>query len=198
VPALERRIKLLFFTGLIVPVLLLTVFDVVAANSRYDPELKKVLQEAIDSPNRFEDRFAAEVWLHDMSNRLLRFVKDPRERISLLKNIHYEARRADLEPELVLAVIEVESHFDQFAISSAGARGLMQVMPFWLDEIKLADNNLFKIETNLRMGCTILRYYLDMEEGDLGPALARYNGSYGRSVYPEKVIRALNRHWFRQ
>lgn len=195
---LEKRIRLQFFNDLILPALLLVSANVIAADSAYDPELKKLLQQAIDSPNRFEDRFDAQVWLHDMSNRLLRFVKDPGERITLLKHIHYEAKRAELEPELVLAVIEVESHFDQFAISRSGARGLMQVMPFWLDEIKLANNNLFKIETNLRMGCTILRYYLDMESGDLGPALARYNGSYGKSIYPEKVIRALNRRWFRQ
>jgi len=133
-----------------------------------------------------------------MSQRLSRFVKDPRERITLLKSIHYEAKRVNLEPELVLAVIEVESHFDRFAISVAGARGLMQVMPFWLDEINLSDKNLFKIRTNLRMGCTILRYYLDRENGNLGPALARYNGSFGKTVYPEKVIRALNTHWFKQ
>ena len=178
--------------------LLAVVVPVLAANQQFDPQLKKLLQQAINSPNAFEDRFDAEVWLHDMNQRLARFVKDPRERIELLKSIHYEATRANLEPELVLAVIEVESHFDRFAISVAGARGLMQVMPFWLDEINLSDKNLFKIRTNLRMGCTILRYYLDMEKDDLGPALARYNGSYGKSVYPEKVIRALNRHWFKQ
>lgn len=170
----------------------------VASNTQFDPQLKKLLQEAIDSPHAFEDRFEAEVWLQDMSNRLRRFVEDPEERILLLKNIHYEAKRANLEPALVLAVIEVESHFDRFAISVAGARGLMQVMPFWLDEINLSDKNLFKIRTNLRMGCTILRYYLDMESDDLGPALARYNGSYGKTIYPEKVIRALNRNWFNQ
>ena len=169
-----------------------------AASQEFDPELKRLLQEAVDSSNGFEDKFAAQVWLQDMSHRLQRFVKDPKERIILLKSIHYEATRANLEPELVLAVIEVESHFDQFAISVAGARGLMQVMPFWLDEINLSDKNLFKIRTNLRMGCTILRYYLDMEKGDLGPALARYNGSYGRTVYVEKVINALHKHWFKQ
>ena len=169
-----------------------------ATSTSFDPELKRLLQEAIASSDGFEDRFEAEVWLQDMSNRLARFVDDPKERIQLLRSIHYEATRAGLEPELVLAVIEVESHFDRFAISRAGARGLMQVMPFWLDEINLSDKNLFKIRTNLRMGCTILRYYLDMEDGDLGPALARYNGSYGRTVYPEKVITALNKHWFKQ
>ncbi len=169
-----------------------------AASQEFDPELKRLLQEAVDSSNGFEDEFAAQVWLQDMSNRLKRFVKDPKDRIILLKSIHYEATRANLEPELVMAVIEVESHFDQFAISVAGARGLMQVMPFWLDEINLSDKNLFKVRTNLRMGCTILRYYLDMEQGNLGPALARYNGSYGRTVYVEKVINALHKHWFKQ
>jgi soluble lytic murein transglycosylase-like protein len=168
------------------------------AATEFDPELQRLLQQAIASSDGFEDRFEAAVWLQDMSQRLSRFVKDPRERINMLKSIHYEATRAGLEPELVLAVIEVESHFDRFAISRSGARGLMQVMPFWLDEINLSDKNLFKIRTNLRMGCTILRYYLDMEKGDLGPALARYNGSLGKTVYPEKVTRALNRHWFKQ
>lgn len=169
-----------------------------SATIEFDPKLKRLIEEAVNSPIGFEDQFDAQVWLSDMSNRLARFVKDPAERIEILKTIHYEARRANLEPELVLAVIEVESHFDRFAISVSGARGLMQVMPFWLDEINLSDKNLFKIRTNLRMGCTILRYYLDVESGDLGPALARYNGSYGKTVYPEKVIKALNRHWFKQ
>ncbi len=164
-----------------------------------DPELKRLLQEAVRETDGFEDRYDAEVWLHDMSRRLERWVKDPRERIEILKTVHYEARRAGLEPELVLAVIEVESAFDRFAISVSGARGLMQVMPFWLDEIQLSDKNLFRIRTNLRMGTTILRYYLDMEKGDLGPALARYNGSYRHyNGYAAKVVRALQRHWFKQ
>ena len=163
-----------------------------------DHRLKQLLQEAIDSPNSFEDRFDAQVWLNDMNQRLSSFIEDPEERISVLKSVHYEASRANLEPELVLAVIEVESRFDRFAISVSGARGLMQVMPFWLQEINLSDKNLFKIRTNLRMGCTILRYYLDMESGNLGPALARYNGSYGKTRYPEKVIQALHKHWFKQ
>lgn len=167
-------------------------------NEEIDPALKQALQLAINSPNNFEDKFDAQVWLQDMSNRLKRFVDDPVERIALLKTIHFEARRVDLEPELVLAVIEVESHFDQFAISVSGARGLMQVMPFWLEEIQLSNKNLFKLQTNIRMGCTILRFYLDKESGDIGPALARYNGSYGKTKYPNKVIKALNTHWFKQ
>lgn len=163
-----------------------------------DPALRKLLQQAVNSTSGFQDRFDAEVWLQDMSTRLSRFIKDPKERILLLKTVHYEAKRAGLEPELVLAVIEVESHFDRFAISVSGARGLMQVMPFWLDEINLSDKNLFKIRTNLRMGCTILRYYMDRESDNLGPALARYNGSYGKTKYPAKVSKALKKHWFKQ
>jgi soluble lytic murein transglycosylase-like protein len=156
------------------------------------------LKQAIDSDPGFEDRFDAEVWLLDMSRRLEKFVPDPATRIEMLKLIHYESRRVSLEPELVLALIEVESRFNEFAISVSGARGLMQVMPFWLDEIGISDRNLFKIRTNLRMGCTILRYYMDLESNNLGRALARYNGSLGRDVYPNKVITALNKHWFKQ
>jgi soluble lytic murein transglycosylase-like protein len=169
-----------------------------AAQSEPDPELRRLLIEAIKTDSGFEDRFDAQVWLLDMSQRLEKFVADPATRVEMLKRIHYEARRVNLEPELVLALIEVESAFDEFAISVSGARGLMQVMPFWLNEINLSDTNLFKIHTNLRMGCTILRYYMDMEPDDLGRALARYNGSLGSTVYPNKVVDALHSNWFKQ
>ena len=170
----------------------------VPASTQPDPELRRLLKQAIEIDNGFEDRFEAEVWLLDMSRRLEKFVADTQTRIEILKRVHYEATRVGLEPELVLAVIEVESHFDEFAISVSGARGLMQVMPFWLNEIGISDQNLFKIRTNLRMGCTILRYYMDMEPNDLGRALARYNGSLGKTVYPNKVISALHKNWFKQ
>lgn len=170
----------------------------VYASETHDSELRRLLQEAISADVGFNDRFDAEVWLVDMSNRLEPFVENTKTRITLLKQLHYEATRANLAPELVLALIEVESRFDQFAISVSGARGLMQVMPFWLDEIGISDKNLFRIRTNLRMGCTILRYYLDMESGNLTRALARYNGSLGKYKYPNKVISALNARWFRQ
>jgi soluble lytic murein transglycosylase-like protein len=168
------------------------------AQASTDPELRRLLRQAIEADSGFQDKFDAQVWLLDMSQRLEKFVPDAAIRVELLKTVHYEARRVGLEPELVLAVIEVESHFDEYAVSVAGARGLMQVMPFWLDEIGISDRNLFKIRTNLRMGCTILRYYVDMEPDDLGRALARYNGSLGRTVYPNKVINALHRNWFKQ
>jgi soluble lytic murein transglycosylase-like protein len=183
---------------LLTPLVLLFLATPVRAQEPADPVLRNLLKKAVESDYGFADRFDAQVWLLDMSQRLEKYVPDPETRIDMLKLVHYEARRAEIEPELVLAVIEVESGFDEFAISVAGARGLMQVMPFWLDEIGLSDKNLFKIRTNLRMGCTILRYYMDMEPNDLGRALARYNGSLGRTVYPNKVISALQRNWFKQ
>lgn len=161
------------------------------------PELRERLKSAIESADSFNDRFEAEVWLLDMSNRLSRFIDDTDQRLELLKLVHREARRVDLPPELVLAVIEVESAFDRWAISRAGALGLMQVMPFWLDEIGHPEDNLHDPRTNVRMGTTILKYYIDMEDGDLRAGLARYNGSYGRRVYPDKVFNALSRRWYR-
>lgn len=163
-----------------------------------DPALREILRNAIEEADSFEDRFAAEVWLSDMSQRLSRRMPDAEERLELLRLVHHEATRANLPPELVLAVIETESGFDRFAISVVGAQGLMQIMPFWLEEIGHPDDNLFHMRTNLRMGCTILRYYIDMEKGDLRKALARYNGSAGKRKYPDKVFRALSERWFRQ
>ncbi len=162
-----------------------------------EPELRDRLALTIGAADSFEHRFDAEVWLVDMSARLRRFIPDEAQRLELLRLVHSEARRAKLSPELVLAVIEVESRFDRFALSVAGAQGLMQVMPFWLREIGRPDDNLFQVRTNLRMGCTILKFYLDKERGNLVHALARYNGSYGRVDYPVKVIEALNRRWYR-
>jgi len=163
-----------------------------SSTTQTNPELRRLLQEAINSDAGFNDRFHAEVWLMDMSGRLEPFIPDPESRITLLKQLHYEATRVNLPPELVLAVIEVESGFDQYAISVSGARGLMQIMPFWLDEIAISDKNLFRVRTNLRMGCTII------ESNDLTRALARYNGSLGKPDYPNKIIAALNERWFRQ
>ena len=162
-----------------------------------DPELRKLLVAAVAEVDTFPDRFEAEVWLTDMSHRLRHQVEDPQERLEILKTVHYEASRANLPPELVLAVIDIESNFDRFAISHAGALGLMQVMPFWLEEIGRPGDNLFHIRTNLRMGCTILRYYMDMEPKSLIRALGRYNGSLGRRKYGDKVVNRLRGKWFR-
>lgn len=163
-----------------------------------DPDLRRALIEAMRSATSFSDRFDAEVWLVDMSHRLRHRLKDSRERVRLLKMVHNEASRVGLPPELVLAVIDVESDFDRWAISRAGAQGLMQVMPFWLAEIGRPGDNLHHPGTNLRLGCTILRYYLDRESGDLKRALARYNGSLGKTEYAHRVLDALRTRWYRQ
>lgn len=171
-----------------------------ADNSRHTltTELRAKLESAIASTDSFKDRFDAEVWLTDMSTRLRQFITDEHERIEILKNVHQEAHRANLHPELVLAVIEIESRFDRYAISRAGAQGLMQIMPFWLKELNQPDGRLFDIKTNLRLGCTILRHYLDKEKDDLRNALARYNGSRGNRKYPDKVFTALSERWFKR
>ena len=168
----------------------------VRADEGPDPELREILRAAANDSDSFPDRFDAEVWLTDMSRRLARHVEDPEERIELLTLVHYEASRVELPPELILAVIEVESNFDRYAISVAGAIGLMQIMPFWLDEIGRPNDNLLHIDTNLRYGCTILRFYYDKEKGDLRRALGRYNGSLGKRKYPNKVIDKLSKKWF--
>ncbi len=162
-----------------------------------EPELRLRLTEAIRNADSFEDRFDAEVWLLDMSNRLKKFMPNDKLRLDFLRMLHAEAARANIPPELALAVIEIESRFDRYALSVAGAQGYMQIMPFWLKEIAGPQDNLFHARTNLRMGCTILRFYLDKERGNLVNALARYNGSYGKPQYPYKVITALNKRWYR-
>ena len=162
-----------------------------------DEALKQRLVEALADTVGFSDRFDAEVWLVDMAGRLQQRFPEEYKRLDLLKHIHYEATRAKLPPELVLSVIQVESNFDRFAISEAGARGLMQVMPFWLAELGRPDANLFDPQTNLRFGCTILRYYLDREKGNMARALARYNGSKGSLRYPNLVFAALRDKWYR-
>ncbi|PCJ11549.1 MAG: hypothetical protein COB04_18935 [Gammaproteobacteria bacterium] len=159
-------------------------------------EVRQQLREAINAAPSFGDRFDAEVWLVDMSSRLERYVKDPQERLAILRLVHHYATQANLSPQLVLAVIEVESHFNRFAISSVGAQGLMQIMPFWKNEIGTQQDNLTHIETNLKYGCSILSHYLKKEKGGLTQALARYNGSYNQTWYPEKVLLAWEKHWF--
>lgn len=158
-----------------------------------DEELRRSLKRNIEAADSFEDRFEAEAWLMLMSGRLERYVKDPERRLRLLREVHREARRAGLQPELVLAVIEVESHFNRYAVSRVGAQGIMQVMPFWKNEIGRPEDNLIDLETNLRYGCTILKHYIERSEGRLAEALARYNGSYGSYRYTIKVMDAWDR-----
>ena len=134
-------------------------------------------------------------WLTEMSRRMEKRIPDQRARIAFLKTVYYEAHRAGLDPQLVLGLIQVESNFRKYAVSTAGARGYMQVMPFWIKLIGNGQQNLFHLRTNLRYGCTILRFYLDIEKGDLYRALGRYNGSLGAPEYPNAVRAAWQKQW---
>ncbi len=143
----------------------------------------------------FKSETEAYSWLGEMSRRLEKRIPDKDFRIDFLKTVHYEATRAGLDPQLVLGLIQVESGFKKYAVSSVGARGFMQVMPFWVRSIGAPDQNLFHLRVNLRYGCTILRHYLDIEHGDLYRALGRYNGSLGQPQYPNMVVGAWRRNW---
>lgn len=174
-----------------------------AGAQKYEPMSAAVqarLQRSVADEGATRVAFAseaeAEAWLATMSPRLARRMADEAARREFLLTAHYEAVRAGLEPELILGLIQVESNFRKYAVSSAGARGFMQVMPFWTQVIGSPDHNLFHLRTSLRYGCTILRHYLDIERGDMYRALARYNGSLGKnSGYSEKVLGAWRRHW---
>ncbi|MCU0928057.1 MAG: lytic transglycosylase domain-containing protein [Burkholderiaceae bacterium] len=145
-----------------------------------------------------EQRLAHLRWLGDMSDRLRPRKSDVSTRLEFLQTVWYESRRAGLEVPLVLGLIQVESAFRKYAISSVGARGYMQVMPFWARLIGDGDvSRLFHTQTNLRFGCVILRHYLDRERGDLFMALGRYNGSRGRAEYPNAVF-AARRRWLHE
>lgn len=160
-----------------------------------DPALRIALKNSIGQASSFKDRFDAEVWLVAKSPSIARYIEDPDERFRVLRLVHHEASRVGLQPNLVLAVIQIESAFDRFAVSRVGALGMMQVMPFWKKEIGREQDNLIDLETNLRYGCTILKFYLDKENGRWAEALARYNGSYGKYWYPEKVLTAWEKYW---
>lgn len=157
--------------------------------------LRQLLKQSIEQADSFEDRFDAEVWLVAKSAPLARYIKDPEERFRILRLVHREASRAGVQADLVLAVIQIESAFDPYAVSHVGAQGMMQVMPFWKKEIGREQDSLIDLETNLRYGCTILKYYIDKEKGRWAEGLARYNGSYGKYWYPEKVLTAWQKHW---
>lgn len=162
-----------------------------------DAQTKEIFTNVIASTSGFVDRYAAEVWMKDMDNRLKRFIKnDSEKRLKILTAVHREASRFEIEPELVLSVMQVESAFDEYAISWVGARGLMQIMPFWKKELGQPNANLMDIDTNIYFGCAILKTYLNREKGNIAPALARYNGSYGRMKYPNKVFKAQSQRWF--
>jgi len=146
-------------------------------------------------PSDYANNSRLRPWLDEMSRRLAAKLPDTRSREEFIATVHYEASRAGLDPQLVLGVIQYESAFRKYAISTSDARGFMQVMPFWTRLIGAPDHNLFNLRTNLRYGCVILRHYLDTENGDLYRALGRYNGSLGRPEYPNAVLAAMTRNW---
>jgi len=161
--------------------------------------VRAVLQRSVSdqAPPKlaFASQYEADFWLNEMSRRLEKSLPDAAYRMNFLKTVHYEATRAGLDPQLVLGLIEVESGFKKYAVSKVGARGYMQVMPFWVKELGTKEQDLFHLRVNLRYGCTILRYYLDIEKGNLFRALGRYNGTLGKPGYPNLVRAAWRNHW---
>jgi len=160
-----------------------------------DPALVKKLAISMSNELEQNDRFDAQVWLVSTEARLKKFVTNEKERLLIMRSTYREAHRQGLDPDLVLSLMQVESTFDRFAVSKAGAQGLMQIMPFWLNEIGRPQDNLSEIETNIRYGTTILAHYIEISDTDLVEALARYNGSKGRLKYPEKVVDVWRSSW---
>jgi len=157
--------------------------------------MQKSISDAAIPELFFADEIEAKKWLDIMSERLKKRIPDQAMREDFLRTVHYEATCAGLDPQLVLALIQVESGFKKYAVSSVGARGFMQVMPFWVSAIGTPEHDLFHLRLNLRYGCTILRHYLDIEHGDLYRALGRYNGSLGQPQYPNSVVVTWRRYW---
>ena len=168
------------------------------ADVQREPELRGVVAQAIASAECFPDKFDSAVWYTMMEPKLRRTVRDTDERMQILKTAYCEAHRPGtqrLPPGLIMAVMDVESRFNRWAVSSAGAVGLMQVMPFWPSQLGMKRHQLTQVEANMRMGCAILRFYLQREKNDVRRALARYNGSVGRREYPDKVVLRWTKGW---
>jgi soluble lytic murein transglycosylase-like protein len=181
---------------------LLSPLTALAGAQQYEPlavsvqaRLSSLVSDRAPASMNFKSSADAQRWLSEMDVRLERRIPDRKQRMELLRTVHYEALRARLDPQLVLGIIEVESGFRKYAVSAAGARGYMQVMPFWLKLIGQPKHNLFHMRTNLAYGCAILRHYLDVEKGDYFRALGRYNGSLGKPEYPNLVLAAWKGRW---
>ena len=190
---------MLRLTGFLLALLPLITY---AGNQVYEPlsaSVQSRMQSSISDEATpylaFDSEPEARAWIAAMSRKIERRMPNRRAREEFLFTVHYEAKRAGLDPQLVLGLIQVESAFRKYAVSSAGARGYMQVMPFWVKQIGQPGQNLFHLRTNLRYGCVILKHYLDIERGNLFRALGRYNGSLGQAAYPNTVLRALLDNW---
>ena len=168
------------------------------AEEKLSASVQTALASAIadrSAPKLIGDPREMQPWLAEMSTRLAKRMPDPEQRSEFLITVQYEASRAGLDPQLLLALINHESAFRKYAISSASARGYTQVMPFWVKLIGTREHNLFHLRTNIRYGCVILRHYLDIEKGDVVRALARYNGSLGKFEYPNTVLGLQESRW---
>ena len=157
--------------------------------------LSRMVADKAPATMHFRSAEDGQRWLAEMDRRLEKRIPDRKQRLELLRSVQYEATRARLDPQLVLGIIEVESGFRKYAVSRAGARGYMQVMPFWVKLIGEPGHNLFHLRTNLAYGCAVLRHYLDLEKGDYWRALGRYNGSLGKPEYPNLVLSAWKGRW---
>lgn len=187
---------------LIAALLFLGASAAFAGAQKYEPlaasaqaALHKAVSDSRPPGSSFRNPMDAVDWLAEMSRRLEKRIPSREYRLDLLRSVHYEATRAGLDPQLVLGLMQVESGFRKYAVSSVGAKGYMQVMPFWVKLIGRPEDNLFDLRTSLRYGCTILRHYLDIEKGDLFRALGRYNGSLGKEEYPNMVRAAWQNQW---
>ncbi len=170
----------------------------IAGNQRYEvlsAATKQMMSASISDQKPIFSSFMndqeKQTWIVPRLNYIKKRFIDEEEAINFLVTIHYEATRAGLDPDLILGLIKVESNFKKYAISSVGARGYMQIMPFWIDIIGEKNHNLFHLRTNLRYGCTILRHYIDIEKGNIHRALGRYNGSLGKDKYPNAVLNSV-------
>jgi soluble lytic murein transglycosylase-like protein len=188
--------------GLVASCLLTVSFPAPAGNQIYEPladsvrqRLSHMVSDRAPARLHFDSAQEGQRWIDEMDKRLAPRMPDRQQRLQLLRAVHYEALRARLDPQLVLGLIEVESGFRKYAVSRAGARGYMQVMPFWVKLVGQPSHNLFHLRTNLAYGCAILRHYLDMERGDYFRALGRYNGTLGKPEYPNLVLAAWKGRW---
>jgi soluble lytic murein transglycosylase-like protein len=202
--AQQRRLAWRLWTGLLLAFGLASPANAAALTpatvlpAQQDPALRAVVQQAIDQARCFTDQYDSAVWFKLMEPRLRRYVKEDPERIEILQTVYCETHRQGvsmLPPGLVMAILDVESRFDRWAVSSAGAVGLMQVMPFWPEQLGMRRYELTRVAANVSMGCAILRYYLDNEQRDVRRALERYNGSVGHRDYPDRVIVRWTTYW---
>jgi soluble lytic murein transglycosylase-like protein len=171
--------------------LLIALAPAARANQQRDPALGPIVQRAISQAQCFADRYDAAVWYTMMEPRLKRFIRNPTERLKILRQVYCETHRpgeSRLPPGLVMAVMQVESDFNRWAVSASGAVGLMQVMPYWPERLGMKGYELVHVAPNIRMGCAILRFYLESTRNDVRLALEEYNGSVGHPEYPDRVL----------